>query len=212
MTQTSETKTSETPNQTEQLESAMPGKRSSRKSILALSLLAIAINGTAAIYTMPPSFKDALPNVGSLAELLPHERASAPTPDPVVAALKDIQSAQQQHTASLQENGASLQQNTALLQQHSTTLVALRQSVTDEQVDIKAISSQLSKLMAKVDSLESAIAPEITSSIPKGKARNRLSAAPRKKWARWAKPAGPVSVGGAPLTTAPATLQGSPEG
>jgi TolA-binding protein len=203
------TQTSETQNQTEQLEAATPGKRS--KSILALSLLAIAINGAAAIYTMPPSFKDALPNVGSLAALLPHERASAPTPDPVVAALKDIQSAQQQHAASLQENGSSLQQNTALLQQHSTTLVALRQSVTDEQVDIKAISSQLSKLMAKVDSLENAIAPEITSSIPKGKARNRLSAVPHKRWAR---PAGPVSVGGAPLTTAPAaaTPQGSPEG
>jgi hypothetical protein len=181
---------------------------------LALSLLALAINGTAAVYTMPPSFKNALPNISSLAELLPHERTSAPAPEPLVAALKDIQSAQQQHAASLQENGSSLQQNTALLQQNSTTLVALRQSVTDEQVDIKAISSQLSALMAKVDSLESAIAPEITSSIPKGRAHHRLSAVPHKRWARSAKPAGPVSVGGAPLIAAPASAapQGSPEG
>jgi hypothetical protein len=205
------TTTSETQSQAEPLDAAAPSKRS-RKSILALSVLALAINGTAAIYTMP-SFHIPSLNVSQLAELLPHERASAPKPDPVVAALKDIQSAQQQHAASLQESSSSLQQNTALLQQNSTTVVALRQSLTDERVDINKISSQLSTLMAKVDSLQIAIAPEITSSISKGRARNRLSAVTHKKWARSSKPAGPISVGGAPLTTAPAqgTLQ-SPEG
>jgi hypothetical protein len=202
------TKISEAQNQTEQL--VAPSKRSSRKSILALSVLALAINGTAAIYTLP-SFKIPLPDVSSLAELLPHEKASAPIPEPVIAALKDIQSAQQQHAASLQENSSSLQQNTALLQRDSTTLVVLRQSLTDERVDIKNISSQLSTLMAKVDSLQNAIAPEITSSIPKGRARNRLSAATHKRWARSSKPAGPVSVGGAPLTTAPAQGWGAPQ-
>jgi hypothetical protein len=158
-----------------------------------------------------PSFQIPSLNASKLAELLPHERASAP--EPVVAALKDIQSAQQQHAALLQENGSSLQQSNALLQQNSTTLVVLRQSLTDERIDINKISSQLSTLMAKVDSLQSAIAPEITSSIPKGRAHSRLSAVSRKKWARSSKPVGPVSVGGAPLTTAPAqaTLQ-SPEG
>src|SRR5262249_32907385 len=79
----------------------------------------------------------ALPNVSSLAELLPHQQASDPMPDPVVAVLKDIQSAQQQHVASLQENSFSLQQNTALLQLESTSLASLRQSITDEQVDVK---------------------------------------------------------------------------
>lgn len=205
------TTTSEMQSQTEPLESAAPSRRS-RKSVLALSIFALAINGTAAIYTMP-SFHIPSLNISELAQLLPHERASAPIDEPVVAALKNIQSTQQEHAASLQENGSSLQQNTALLQQNSTTLVALRQSLTDERSDINKISSQLSTLMAKVDSLQSAIAPEITSSIPKGHARNRLSAVTHKKWARWSKPAGPVSVGGAPLTTAPAqgTLQ-SPEG
>lgn len=203
--------TSETQSQTEPLESAAPSRRS-RKSVLALSIFALAVNGTAAIYTMP-SFHIPSLNIGKLAELLPHERASAPIPEPVVAALKDIQSAQQQHAASLQENSSSLQQNTALLQQNSTTFVALRQSLTDERIDINKISSQLSTLMAKVNSLQNAIAPEITSSIPKRRAHNRLSAVPHKKWARSSKPAGPVSIGGAPLTTAPAqgTLQ-SPEG
>lgn len=200
----------ETQSQPDQLESKTQSRKSSRK-LLAFSVLALAINGTAAIYTMPSLDID-WPNVSQLAELLPHEKLSTPAPDPVVAALKDIRSTQEQHTASLQENSSGLHQNADLLQQDSIALVALRQSVTDEQVDIKNISSQLSKLMAKVDLLQNAIAPEITSSIPKVRARNRWSAAIHKR-ARSSKPAGPVSVGGAPLATAPApdTLQ-SPEG
>ena len=209
------TKTAETQSQTEQLEPAAPSKKSSRKSILALSVFALGLNATAAVYTMSPS-DFALPNVsGLVAELLPHERALAPIPESVVAALKDIQSAQQQHAAALLENGFSLQQNTALLQHDSTTILALRQSITDEQVDIKKISAQLSTLMVKVDSLQNAITSEITSSIPKGRARARLSSVARKRIARPLKPMGPISVGGAPLTTAPAQGWGSvqsPEG
>jgi hypothetical protein len=79
---------------------------------------------------------------------------------------------------------------------------------------VKKLSVQLSTLIAKVDALQNAVAPEITSSIPKGRARARLSGMARKRIARPLKPAGPVSVGGAPLTT-PAqgwsSLQ-SPEG
>ena len=209
------TKTSETQSQTDQLEPAAPSKKSSRKSILALAVFALGLNATAAVYTMSPS-DFALPNVsGLVAELLPHERTSAPIPESVVAALKDIQSAQQQHAAALLENGSSLQQNTALLQHDSTTILALRQSITDEQVDIKKISAQLSTLMVKVDSLQNAITSEITSSIPKGRARNRLSGVAHRRIARPLKPAGPISLGGAPLTTAPAqgwNLQQSPEG
>jgi uncharacterized coiled-coil protein SlyX len=201
------TNASETQSQTEQLPSATPSRRSSRKSIVALSVLALAINGTAAIYTMP-SLDIPLPDVSRLAELIP-QRAPAPIPEPIVNALKDIQSAQEQHAASIHEDGSLLLQNTVLLQQDSTVLLGLRQSLTDEQVDIKKISTQLSKLIAKVDSLQNAIAPEITSSIPKGRARNRLSALAHKRWARSSKPVGPVSVGGAPLTIAPAqTVQG----
>jgi hypothetical protein len=223
------TKTSETQIQTEsaekQLESALPSKTSSRKSILALSVFALGLNATAAVYTLSPSdfaLPDfSLPNVsGYVAELLPHERASAPIPESVVAALKDIQSAQQQHAAALQDSGSSLQQNTALLQKDAATLDTLRLSLTDEQSDVKKISAQLSTLMAqsdvkkisaqlstliaKVDALQNAVAPEITSSIPKGRARARLSGLARKRIARPLKPAGPISVGGAPLTTAPA--------
>jgi uncharacterized coiled-coil protein SlyX len=203
------TETSEIQSQTEQLEPAAPSKRSGQKSILALSVFALGLNATAAVYTMSPS-DFALPNVSSLAELLPHQKASDPIPDPVLAALKDIQSAQQQHAVALQDNGSSLQQNIALLQQDSTVLVSLRQSITDEQLDVKKISAQLSTLIAKVETLQNAVAPEITSSIPKGRAHHPLSVVVRKRMARQPQSVGPVSVGGAPLTF-PAAMAG-PQG
>ena len=178
-------------------------KRSSRKSVLALSVCALAINGSAAIYTLPSGFRSV--DVGSLAELLPRREASAPKPDPVVAALTDIQSAQQQHTASVQENNHALQQNAALLQQDSMVLLSLRQSITDERVDVKKISSQLSTLIAKVDTLQNAMMSDVTSSIRRAHARYGLSAAMRKRMARQSKSVGPVSIGGAPLSVPVAT-------
>lgn len=179
----------------------VPGKRSSRKSVLALSVCALAINGAAAIYTLP--FDLPSPNISSLAALLPRQGEPAPKPDPIVAALKDIQSAQQQQAASLQEINSSLQQNAALQQQDSTTLLSLRQSITDERGDVKKISPQLSTLIAKIDALQSAMTSDITSSIPRGRARDRLMM--RKRMARQSKSIGPVSVGGAPLSV-PATV------
>ncbi len=191
--------------------------QSSRKSILALAVFALGLNATAAAYTMSPS-DFALPDVSRVAELLPHWKASDPAPDPVVAALNAIQTAQQQHVAALQENASSLQQSTALLQADSTVLLSLRKSITDEHADVKKISSQIadehvdvkkmsaqiSTLIAKVDALQKAMAPEITSSIPPKRARHRLFGALRKKMVRQPEPFGPVSVGGAPLSP-PAT-------
>ena len=161
------TQTSEKQSQTEQPESTAPSKKSSRKSILAFAVFALGINTAAAVHTMSPS-GFALPNIGdfalpdisSLAELLPHQKASDPIPDPAVAALKDIQSVQQQHVASLQENNFLLQKNTALLQQDSITLASLRQSVVDEQAGVKKISAQIAdehedvkKISAKISTL-----------------------------------------------------------
>jgi uncharacterized coiled-coil protein SlyX len=183
-----------------------------RKSILLFALFALMLNGAAAVSTLP-SFDIALPNVGAyVAELLPHERASAPIPDEVVAALRDIQSAQAQHAAAIQENGsslqqntASLQQNTALLQQDTITLDSLRQGFATQQTDVKKISTQLSVLMAKVDTLQNRLMSDITASIPQPHGRNRLSRRARMMGARQPKPVGLVSVGGAPLISAPAT-------
>jgi hypothetical protein len=218
------TTTSETPSQIEEIKPADPTSRSARKTILAWSIFALGLNATAAVYTISPA-DFTFPNVERLASLLPHHSFSAATPDPVVAALRGIESAQQQHIATLQQNNSSLQQNNVLLQQDSLALVSLRQSVTDERIDVKKISAQItdehsdvrkisaqiSALTAKVDSLQNAIAPEITSSIPKGHARNRLTGGPHKKMAREPRsigpvsstPAsvGPVSVGGAPLSS-----------
>lgn len=184
-------------------ETEVPIRPSGRKSVLALAVCALAINGAAAIYTLPSDLPSL--NLGHLAELLPRPKASAPKPDPVVAALKDIQSAQQQHTASLQANNDLVQQNAALLQQDSMVLLSLRQSITDERVDVRKISSQLSTLIAKVDSLQNTMMSDVTSSIRRANARYGLSAAMRKRLVRQSKPVGPVSVGGAPLSTPAAT-------
>lgn len=189
--------------ETEAAEVPAPARQSSRKSLLVFSVCALAINGAAAIYTSP--FDLPSPAIGSLAALFPHQDSSAPKPDPVVAALMEIQSAQQQQAAALQEINASLQQNTALRQQDSTVLVSLRQSITDERSDVKKISPQLSTLIAKIDSLQSAMVSDVTSSIRRAHARYGLPAALRKRLLREPKSVGPVSVGGAPLS-APATL------
>jgi hypothetical protein len=184
-------------------EATTPPIRPRRKTLLPLAVCAVAINGAAAIYTSPSGLPSL--NVASLAELLPRQEAPAPKPDPVVTALKEIQSAQQQHTASLQENNQALQQNAALLQQDSLVLLSLRQSITDERVDVKKISSQLSTLIAKVDSLQNVMMSDVTSSIRRANARYGLSAATRKRMVREPKPLGPVSIGGAPLS-APAAV------
>jgi hypothetical protein len=220
------TTTSEKQDNIEQSNSTASTKQTGRKSVLALAIFALGINTSAAIVTLSPSEFN-LPDISHLAELLPLPKASDPTPDPAVATLKDIQSTQQQHVAALQDNNLLLQQNTALLQQDSIALASLRQSVGDEQAgvkklssqitdqheDVKKISAQISKLMAKVDTLQSAITPEVTSSIRTGHGRNRLSSVARKKMVRQSKPAGPVgpvSLGGAPLSL-PATTP-SPQG
>jgi hypothetical protein len=219
VTETTEIKTPEAQNQNEQAAATAPSKKSSRKSILALSILALGINSTAAVYTLSPS-EFALPNVANLslpdfsrlAELLPQPKASEPAQDPTLAALKEIQSTQEKHFAALQANNYLLQQNTALLQQDSIALTSLRQSVdeqagtkkisaqiADEHQDVKKISGQISALTAKVDSLKNAMTSEVTASISAKQSANRFSRA-RKKMVRQSSPVGPMSLGGAPLS------------
>ena len=220
MTKTPEEQSqSEQPASTASTASTAPSKPSSRKSILALSVIALGINSAAAVYTMTPS-DFALPNVSMLADLIPHQKLSDFMADLAGPASKDLQLVQQQHVAALQENSSLLQQNAALLQQDSIALASLRQSVADEQVvvkkisaqitneheDVKKMSAQISTLIAKVDSLKNALTPEVTSSIPARHARNRLSRVMRKKMARQPTFVGPVSVGGAVLSSPATTL------
>ncbi|MEP6837999.1 MAG: hypothetical protein ABJA75_08095 [Bradyrhizobium sp.] len=205
---------------------------------IVVSLSALVIVSAAAGYAWP-RLRIALPNLSSFAKPLPHETASAPipkasvpirtasapvptapvpvptvsipVPDPAVSAtLKDIQTSQTQHSAALV---AVLQRQSATLKQGAGTLESLKQGFTDQQADLKRISSQLSSLVARVDSLQNDLPPLTTSSIPKPNASARLTGTSRKKTSALSKPVGPsalpkpvgpVSVGGAPLSPSPA--------
>jgi hypothetical protein len=135
-------------------------------------------------FSLPDFDRFSLPNFNRFAAQSPHETASVPIPDPPVSAtLKDIQLSQQQGAA---------------------VLVSLTQSAATSQADLKRISRQLSTLAAQVDALQSLAAPLTTSSIPHQNFRARVVRTPRKIAPPLPKPFGPVSVGGAPLSPAPA--------
>jgi hypothetical protein len=163
-----------------QPEAAQQGA-SSRVPAIVVSLSALAVISAATAYS--------LPNFNRFAAQSPHETASVPIPDPVVSAtLKDIQLSQQQNAA---------------------VLVSLTQSSATQQADLKRISRQLSSLAAQADALQSAVTPVTTSSIPQPNAPARVARRSRKQTSRLPKPVGPVSVGGAPLSPAPAPGSGA---
>jgi len=138
-------------------------------------------------------------------------------PDPVLRdGLRDIQ--------------ASEQQNADALQKNTETLAQLTQSNAAQAADLKRITRQLTLLTAQVNTLQNPVTPPLTtssiggplttSSIPRPNPRTRVVHASRRVIATPApvvpatvpatlsslpKPAGPVSVGGAPLSPAPAT-------
>ena len=168
---------------------------SSRVPAIVLSLFALAVIGAVTANSLLNFDHFSLPNFNSwpsfdrFAAQSPHETASAPIPDPVVsAALKDIQLSQQQNAA---------------------VLVSLTQSSATQQADLKRISRQLSSLAAQADALQSAVTPLTTSSIPHSNTRARVVRTPRKIISPLPKPFGPVSVGGAPLSPAPAPGSGA---
>jgi hypothetical protein len=140
-------------------------------------------------------------------------------PDPVVrAGLRDIQQSEQQNADALQKN--------------ADALAALTQNSATQQADLKRVTRQLALLTAQVNSLQNPAAPPLTtssvggplttSSIPRPNPRTRVVHASRKVVApviapppvipatlpatlpALPKPAGPVSVGGAPLSPVPA--------
>lgn len=202
---------------------AAPRVASSPVPKLAVSLAAMAIIGAATANSLPsfggfsmPVFNQfSLPSVDRLS--LPdfsrfsppnYNRVAAPpppipapalVPDPVVrAGLRDIQTSQEQN---------------------ADVLMSLMQSASAQQADLKRITRQLSLLTAQVSSLQnqaaplttSSISPLTTSSIPRPNPRTRVIQASRKVLPPvlpptpppLPKPAGPFSVGGAPLSPAP---------
>jgi hypothetical protein len=186
-----------------QPEAAQQGA-SSRVPAIVVSLSALAIIGAATANSLPnfnplPNFNRfslphfslphfSLPNFNRFTAQSPHETASIPIPDPAVSAtLKDIQLSQQQNLA---------------------VLVSLTQSSATQQADLKRISRQLSSLAAQTDALQSAVTPLTTSSIPHSTPRARVVGTSRKIFSPLPKPVGPVSVGGAPLSSAPGSGKG----
>ena len=138
-----------------------------------------------------PNFS--LPDFNRFVAQPPHEKASAPIPDPAVnAALKDIQLSQQQNAA---------------------VLASLTQSSETQQTDLKRISRQLSLVTVQLNSVQNAMTPLTTSSIPQTPLTSssilhpsipaRVVGTSRKIIPPLPKPVGPVSVGGAPLSPAP---------
>ena len=182
-----------------QPEAALEGP-SSRVLAISVSLAALVVISAATANSLPdfnrialpdfsrialPNFDHfSLPNFNRFAARPAHETASAPIPDPVViATLKDIQLSQQQNAA---------------------VLVSLTQNSATQQADLKRISRQLSSLAAQTDALQNSVSPLTTSSIPHSNFRARVIRPQRKTIATLPKPFGPVSVGGAPLSPAPA--------
>ena len=172
---------------------------SSRVPAIVVSLSALAVIGAATANSLPnfnsfslPNFDHfSLPNFNRFAAQphTPDKTASAPIPDPAVSAtLKDIQLSQQQNAA---------------------VLVSLTQSSATQQTDLKRISRQLFSLAAQADALQSAVTPLTTSGIPHSNTRARVVGTSRKKISPLPKPVGPVSVGGAPLSPAPAPGSGA---
>jgi hypothetical protein len=182
---------------------------SGRAPAIVVSLAALAVIGAATANALPnfsgfslpnfnrlslPNFDGfSLPNFNRFAAQPPHETVSVPIPDPAVsAALKDIQSSQQQNAA---------------------VLVSLTQSSATQQADLKRISRQLTSLAVQTDALHSAVkdavTPLTTSSIPRANPRARVVRTSRKTEPALPPPVGPVSVGGAPLSPAPAPRSGA---
>jgi hypothetical protein len=177
---------------------------SSRVPAIAVSLAALAVIGAATANSLPsfsfslPNFNHfslpnfdrfSLPNFDRFTAQPPRETASAPIPDPAVSAvLRDIQLSQQQNAA---------------------VLVTLAQSSATQQADLKRISRQLSSLAAQADALQGAVTPLTTSSISHSNARARVVRTSPKIISSLPKPVGPVSVGGAPLSPAPAPGSGA---
>jgi hypothetical protein len=203
------TQVAETPDKATQGDkqpAAAPQGPSSRVPAIMVSFAALAVIGAATANALPnfhfslpnfnrlslPNFNGfSLPNFSRFVAPSSRETATVRIPDPVVsAALRDIQLSQKDIQSSEQQNAA--------------VLVSLTQSAATQQADLKRISRQLSSLVTQVDALQGAVTPLTTSSIPHPKPRARVLLTSRKMTPPLPKPFGPVSVGGAPLSPAPA--------
>jgi hypothetical protein len=211
---------------------------SSRVPAIVVFSFGLAVIGAAAANFLPNFDRVALPNLSlpniswpdfnRFAAQSPHETASVPIPAPVAvsATPKDIQLSQQNAAVlvSLVQSSATQQADLKRIsrqlsslsaqadaqQQNAAVLVSLVQSSVTQESDSRRISRQLSSLAAQMDALQNAVTPLTTSSIPHSNTRARDVGTSRKiTSSSLPKPVGPVSVGGAPLSPAPAPRSGA---
>jgi hypothetical protein len=204
---------------------------SSRVPAIAVLVFGLAVIGAATANFLPnfdrfplPNFSlpdFSLPDFNRFSASSPHETASVRIPDPAASATpKDIQLSQQNAAVlvSLVQSSATQQADLKRIsrqlssltaqadaqQQNAAVLVSIVQSSVTQEADLKRISRQLSSLAAQTDALQSVAAPLTTSSIPNSNTRAGVVRTSRKTISPLPKPVGPVSVGGAPLSPAPA--------
>lgn len=208
-----------------------PRVASSRIPVIAVSLAALAVIGAATANSLPnfggfslPEFNQvslpgadrfSLPDFSRFSPPNFNRVAAPPPPDPVPVLVPD-----QVVRAGLRDIQMSQQQN-------ADALLSLTQGAAIQQADLKRITRQLAVLTAQVSSLQNPVTPLTTSSIlplttsgilpsatpstPRRNPRARVVHASRKvvppvlppALPPLPTPAGPVSVGGAPLNPAP---------
>jgi uncharacterized coiled-coil protein SlyX len=117
-----------------------------------------------------------------LISALPTQRTDAPpaiAPE-VSASLRDLRSSQQQTAREIE---------------------TIQQTLATQQADLNRISEQLSALASRLDAVQSAPPLRSTLTPPQPGARTQAVESQGKKPARTSKPAGPLSIGGAPLNS-----------
>jgi uncharacterized coiled-coil protein SlyX len=162
--------------------SALP-RRPRRWPLILFLLLALVLAGAGATYVWA--------NKDGLLQLAGHEASeSAQTSPGDKAMLTDL-------LATQQKTGDDLD--------------ALNKAVTDQQEQLKAMTDQIAALTAKVEALQTAAAPPAPpppAPVAPPNARAQVAPKPAKKPpVHAARPAGPISVGGAPLNVAPPERQ-----
>ncbi len=158
-----------------------PAPRRSRTVLFGFAVMALAVigAGSAVVWHSFGGSLPALPSLPSFASTSGTEPSAAPA---VAAAdkpvgLNDLQTLQQQITASIQSNA---------------------QLLASQQAELKRLADQVAVLSTKVDLLERPAASAQASVPPAAPPPPAAPAAPRKRPAAPKQPAG-ISVGGAPL-------------
>jgi hypothetical protein len=169
-------------------------------------------------FPLPDLSRFSPPNFNRVAAPPPPVPAPVLVPDPVVrAGLRDIQSSQEQNADMLMlltQNSATQQADLKRITRQLAVLSAQVNSLQNPMTPPLTTSSiPLSTIPSFPPSMTPGILPPTTSSIPRPHPRARMVQASRKVsppvlppiLPSLPKPAGPVSVGGAPLSPAPAS-------